>query len=213
MSGDSYFVDRLKDTVASLLSNERIDFRFDNLLSIGNGYNDFAKGIFQRRRFILVIGNDGFDESSPRSCFELAQAVFHEARHVMHHVERMQGNHSELLDKFTFAYLAREQNDKRYELGYSDNIFELDANAYSVVAAKRFCGQFFPCVDFDEIACDVWRKRCESDHTRFVTDWTDISSAEDIAVHMRTRSMVSDCDALMMMCRHGDAVWDYMHTF
>lgn len=212
MNGD--FVADLQDVVVGQFSDIRFDFRVDNLRLVGNGSNMFVsrRVLFPRAQFVVTVAEGGFDESSPRSCFELAQAAFHEAHHVRHHVERMRGNRSALSDKFTFAYLAREQNDMRYDLGYPDNIFELDANAYSVVEAKRFCKQFFPGVDFDEIACDVWRKRCESGHTRFVTDWADISSAEDIAAHMRTRIMTSDCDAHTVMCRCGDAVWDYLHT-
>jgi hypothetical protein len=212
MSGDSYFVDCLEDTVSSLFSGERIDFRFDSRLLIGTGYHDFAECFFRRSRFIIVVGNKGFDECSPCSCFELAQAMFHEARHVMHHVDRMQGRSNVLSDAFTFAYLAREQNARRYDLGYPGNIFELDANAYSVVAAKHFCEQFFPGVDFDEVACNVWRQRCESGHTRFVVNWVSVFSAEDIAIHMRTRSVTFDCNTHTIMCRRGDAVWDYMRT-
>lgn len=212
MNGD--FVADLQDVIVGQFSDIRVDFRADNLRLVGNGSNAFVSRriLFPRAQFVVTVAEGGFDESSPRSCFELAQAAFHEARHVMHHVDRMQGRSNMLSDKFTFAYLAREQNDMRYDLGYSDNIFELDANAYSVVEAKRFCKQFFPDVDFDKIACDVWRERCASGHTRFVTDWTDISGAKDIAAHMRTRIMMSGCDASTVMCRRGDAVWDYMHT-
>lgn len=215
MSGNnSSFLGALNDAIKSEFNDAPIDFGFDSSRVVGNGYNHFVarRGWFRQSKFVIRVSTQCFDSSSPRSCFELVQAAFHEVRHVMHHVERMRGNRSALSDKFTFAYLAREQNDGRYDLGYPDNVFELDANAYSVVAAKRFCEQFFPGVDFDKIACDVWRERCESEHTRFVTDWTGISSAEDIAARMRVRSMTSGCDAHMVMCRCGDAVWDYLHT-
>lgn len=208
------FLASLSTELEHMLAGVRFDFDTDASGMVGSGYNEFISGfgLFRRPRFGISVAFRGFDESSPRSCFELAQAAFHEVRHVMHHVERMRGNRSALSDKFTFAYLAREQNGGRYDLGYPDNIFELDANAYSVVAAKRFCERFFPGIDFDKIACDVWRERCESGHTRFVTDWTGISSAEDIAARMRVRSMTHGCDAHTVMCRRGDAVWDYLHT-
>lgn len=150
------FLDSLSTELEHMLADVRFDFDTDASGVVGSGYNEFISGfgLFRRSRFSISVASRDFDKRSPRSCFELAQAAFHEVRHVRHHVERMRGNRSALSDDFTFAYLAREQNDMRYDLGYSDNIFELDANAYSVVEAKRFCKQFFPDADFYEIACD-----------------------------------------------------------
>ena len=185
----------------------------------GVGCNDVRCRRFRSDVALIECGVAGLpDDVPPSAVFEVVQSFFHELEHVNHYAAfRCEENIQDMeppTDAFLYAYMARQENEGMYLIGYTDNPFELDANAKAVVRARDFCSDIMPDVDFDDIAVSVWKKRCESSNTRFVHGIDGCFTAEDIADDMDKAMYDAIChETAPDPCMPGDSVYEYLSSW